>query len=259
MESGNTFAASSPVPAGISVDRLESKFGVNAWLSPGLRRGYLFNIKYSLLYPRTTASTASSTRRGHAGIHLYFVTDEGTTWRTSFIFRPYFYVGISDKAFMEPIKSTLMKKLEKLEIEIQDVERSDLAAPNHLAFSFSKTNRVIFLKLSFSTIEQLKLGREEIRALIRKNKLTAHKKKENDRFGSNRFSILYTNESMDAHSGAFSSSSSLSETTDALQHVYEIYESTVRYVSRVCIDTRIRCGCWYEVHRKVEDLHILPQ
>lgn len=49
----------------------------------------------------------------HAGLHLYFVSESGSTWRTSLLHRPYFYLSIKNSSLGGQTVTTYLPQLQE--------------------------------------------------------------------------------------------------------------------------------------------------
>ncbi|PHJ15333.1 dna polymerase family b protein, partial [Cystoisospora suis] len=77
----------------------------------------------------------------YVGLHLYFVSESGVTWRTSLLHRPYFYLSVKRNSLRGETASTYLLQLqeaikdhlERVDVQIEEAYREDLSDPAHLA------------------------------------------------------------------------------------------------------------------------------
>ena len=156
--------------------------------------------------------------------------NDGGTFKTTVLYRPYFYILTSTNAREEDFATgqALLKKFGPQGASPEQVDMIDIDKPNHLSPN-SSTRKV--WKLSFENVSQLMEVRKELQEII----------KENDRLGNGAdgsdISIL-----LDPTNAASSKTN-----VDPFSHMVELREYDVPYVVRVCIDLKIRAGSWYTV------------
>ena len=178
-----------------------------------------------------------------AGLDLYFSTPSGKPFKSTLLFRPYFYV-LPDidqlpateqlDVFLELLQTLLVRLFGDGSglYQVETVYKQDLDQRNHLSPSNRKGRPM--LKLLFDTVSQLSDVRNQIRELIDKNL---------QRGPVNSF------ESSLVISGS-ASNTAKSETTDPLRYLTDMREYDVPYTVRVCTDLDIRAGTWYMVELK---------
>lgn len=180
--------------------------------------------------------------------------DSGGTFKSTVLYRPFFYVvpdlqqqqqqqlnggGDSEQVEMqlETIRGHLMRLYEDQGLcECVSVYRKDLDQPNHL----SPTNiqgRPI-LKLVFDNTLQLRDVRDQVKQLIEKNK-------ERTAANTMKFFDLHNQENQNE-----------SWSDNPLECLVEMREYDVPYDVRVCTDLVIRAGTWYTVKVFNEDVGI---
>lgn len=213
------------------------------------RRGWVFNILPTTVPSGGTSSTASdavaSTGPERAGLDLYFLSVDGSTFKSTVLYDPYFYIlaippgrnGMNSSnlfandeehsVFFETIISNLMRKFEAFGLKAAIVvKKQDLDAPNHLGEVGSKGRSMI--KLIFDTVEQLMAVRKEIQPIVLDNQKRKKEEELNPTFG-------FVQNDMEA------------SLKDPLKFIVDMREYDVPYLVRVCIDLGIRAGAWYTV------------
>ncbi len=190
------------------------------------------------------SDSASAAGPERAGVDLYFLGVDGSTFKSTVLYDPYFYIianppakngvgslsfsGLEEdqSVFFETIISSLLRKYEALGLKsVTVVKKHDLDALNHLGEVGSKGRSM--LKLSFDTVDQLMSVRKEIQPIITKTQKREKEAAQNPTFGIQ-------------HGVSVGS-------VDPLSTIIDMREYDVPYVVRVCIDLNLRAGAWYTV------------
>jgi DNA polymerase epsilon subunit 1 len=183
-----------------------------------------------------------------AGVDLYFLGVDGSTFKSTVLYDPYFYIianpptrnGVASysfsnmeeeqSVFFETIISNLVRKYEALGLKSATaVKKHDLDALNHLGEVGSKGRTM--LKLSFDTVDQMMSVRKEIQPIITENQKREKEAAQNPTFG------IQNGANASANAGS----------VDPLSTIVDMREYDVPYVVRVCIDLSLRAGAWYTV------------
>ena len=205
------------------------------------RVGWLIN-----LLP-TTTRTADKPNVEVAAVDCYFLQENGVTFKSTILHRPYFYIQIPEEMVKDAM-NMLERRLEGQVESIEDVHMVDLDLPNHLS---GKQGH--FIKLSFSNVQELMACRRQILPLVQKNQKRHKNKKSSSAVstgsGYGIMGGLSSNKTKSKrHAGADTSNSSVSEIPDdVLEAIIDIREYDVPYSTRVAIDLDLRCGAWYRV------------
>merc|ERR1719253_2151278 len=111
-------------PPGDEDVALETKFDIEI-VSPGeTRMGYLFNMKQTRHYDEGG--------RTLTGMVLYFLQRDGTTFRCTFLFRPYFFVTVSSREGLEQMKDILQQRFRREGVTAEIVDKEDLDLEDHI-------------------------------------------------------------------------------------------------------------------------------
>lgn len=182
-----------------------------------------------------------------SGLDLYFLSESGAKFKSTILYRPYFYVlpdfsldrisfqGADQQTIdstLELLKIHLARMLDGIVYHIETDYRIDLDQTNHLSPK-NKQGRPM-LKLIFDNVSQLMDAKTIVRALVNKNSSQ----------GRSISWETYTSETM---------------AIDALQKdplnlIVDLREYDVPYVVRVCTDLGIRAGTWYTVRLDFENV-----
>lgn len=95
-------------------------------------------------------------------LDLYYIDRQGENFKSTIYFEPYFYIDVKDVRRLSEISAILLKKFEGCKTE--QIELDDLDLQNHLSGKKHK-----FLKISFSTVNELMEAKNEIKPIVTKN------------------------------------------------------------------------------------------
>eukprot|EP00927_Polykrikos_kofoidii_P009002 TRINITY_DN13745_c0_g1_i1.p1 TRINITY_DN13745_c0_g1~~TRINITY_DN13745_c0_g1_i1.p1 ORF type:complete len:2600 (-),score=438.75 TRINITY_DN13745_c0_g1_i1:20-7819(-) len=200
---------------------LERKYNIDI-LQPGETRvGYLFNLKPTRYY--------DDGGRNLSGFLLYFLQRDGTTMRCTFVYRPYFFIQIDDRANIEQMRDVIQQRYAHEGCIAQNVEKEDLAMEDHIV---GRQRR--FIKVSLENNEGLNRVRRDIQSEMKRNG--------KGNLGGVCFDLSEMKNPMarDEDTG---------KTASLMDNIEEIYEYDVPYMCRVMIDNGINCGKWFQVTR----------
>ena len=198
--------------------------------------------------PDAEAHSESGGSPERAGLDLFFWTPTGKRFKSTVLYRPYFYVlpnfgddqlsaAHSNSTFsmdtaFELLVTSLLRQYEGLLYNVQVVHKIDLDQPNHLSPS-NKQGRPM-LKLLFDNVSQLMEVRSHMKAIIEKNQL-----REKD--------YTFQDPTIAGGSSAHTTTAQEALHKDPFSCLVDIREYDVPYVVRVCTDLDIRVGTWYTV------------
>ncbi|KAK4530214.1 hypothetical protein CCYA_CCYA03G1071 [Cyanidiococcus yangmingshanensis] len=188
-----------------------------------VRIGWLLNVVGTVVHDPVRGRPVSA-------VDLYFLSGDeiGGDFRATLFYRPYFYVRCASGKETE-IESALCRDFGDALCGIHRAELEDLDMLNHLATHTRQT----FLRVETFTTDDL--------VRIRGHLLPyAHSKSERNA-GPGRPTI--------ATIGAQLPPSGRGRLTDPYESILELREYDVPYVTRVCIDCKVRCGFWYKVRQ----------
>ncbi|PSR89873.1 DNA polymerase epsilon catalytic subunit A like [Actinidia chinensis var. chinensis] len=194
-------------------EQLESKLGFDLFSEGDKRLGWLLTFSSS-------SWEDQETRKVYSCVDLYFVCQDGSTFKSKYKFRPYFYAATKDKMEMD-VEAYLRRRYESQIADIEIIEKEDLDLKNHLS-GLQKA----YLKISFDTVQQLMHVKSDLMHVVERNqaKLDAAEAYE---------SIL--------------TGKSKQRPQDFIDCIFDLREYDVPYHVRFAIDNDIRCGQWYDV------------
>ncbi|KAK2800573.1 DNA polymerase epsilon catalytic subunit [Onygenales sp. PD_10] len=173
---------------------------------------------------------------GRAGVDFYFLEDNGTSFKATVEYDPYFLIAIKRGRESE-VEEWCKRTFEGLVKSVKQVEKEDLQMPNHLL-----GHKRRFLKLTFANVGDLLGVRKLILPIAQKNKKNVNAMDTYAEMASaNAGFDLFDEDYNDRPQNAF---------IDASEFIVDIREYDVPYHVRVSIDKDIRIGKWYTVQAK---------
>jgi DNA polymerase epsilon subunit 1 len=123
---------------------------------------------------KVLGDSASDTGTEESCVDLYFVEEDGSTFKSSYIFRPYILLHVKgNNTVYGEVEQFLLQKYEKNIAEVQQCLKDDLDMPNHL----SGLKRV-YMKLLFRNVDDLVLVRRDLLPMVEKNRVMHRKNEE---------------------------------------------------------------------------------
>ncbi|CAL8327108.1 unnamed protein product, partial [Arctogadus glacialis] len=206
-------------------DEMDARFGFDRMKEPGEKTGWLVNM-----HP---TEILDEDKRLVAAVDYYFIQEDGSRFKAALPFKPYFYIATKKNCEREVI-SYLSKKYQGRLSKLEVVSKEDLDLPNHLVGL--KRN---YVKLSFSTVDDLTRVRREIAPAVRKNR---EREQSNDAYTTMLSSAMAGGSvTMEEEDGRYKKMS------DQLDNVVDMREYDVPYHVRVSIDLKIHVAHWYNV------------
>ncbi|XP_065594891.1 DNA polymerase epsilon catalytic subunit A [Cyrtonyx montezumae] len=205
-------------------DRLDALFGFERPAEPCERTGWLINM-----HP---TEVLDEDRRAVSAVDYYFIQDDGSRFKVALPYRPYFYVATQQGCERE-VSSFLAKKFQGKIAKLETVPKEDLDLPNHLVGL-----KRHYLKLSFSTVDDLVKVRKEISPAVRKNR---ERNQASDVYTSMLSSALAGGSLTTAEEGASR------RITNQMDNIVDMREYDVPYHVRLSIDLKIHVAHWYTV------------
>ncbi|XP_022730050.1 DNA polymerase epsilon catalytic subunit A-like isoform X3 [Durio zibethinus] len=194
-------------------EELESKLGFDLFTEGEKRLGWLLTFASSSLEDEDTGKVYSC-------IDLYFVSQDGSCFKSKFKFRPYFYAAAKGKTEMD-VEAYLRRRYESQIAEIEIVEKEDLDLKNHLSGLHKR-----YLKISFDTVQQLMDVKKDLVHVVERNQTKSDAAEAYE-------SILMGKREQ--------------RPLDLLDYLVDLREYDVPYHVRFAIDNDVRCGQWYDV------------
>ncbi|TVY91058.1 DNA polymerase epsilon catalytic subunit A [Lachnellula willkommii] len=178
---------------------------------------------------------------GRAGLDCYFIEEDGSTFKATLEYDPYFLVAV--KRGHEAEAEEWLKRAPGGGVvkSLRKVEKEDLQMPNHL-LGYRRT----FFELKFSNVNDLLAARRDIMPIAEKNKKNMNAM---DTYAE----VASANAGFDLFDDDRDDDRRLNASvTDASDFIVDIREWDVPYHVRVMIDMAadIRTGKWYTVEAK---------
>ncbi|CAK9156274.1 unnamed protein product [Ilex paraguariensis] len=217
-------------------EQLESKLGYNLFTEGEKRLGWLLTFASSSWEDQTTHKVYSC-------VDLYFVCQDGSTFKAKYKFRPYFYATTKDKMEMD-VDAYLRRCYEGHIADIEIVEKEDLDLdPRRIVLMLAergdgfmsgishKTHlsglRKSYLKISFDTVQQLMHVKSDLMHFVERNQA--------------KFDAAEAYESI-------LTGKSKQRPQNFIDCIADLREYDVPYHVRFAIDNGdVRCGQWYDV------------
>ncbi|PWA94332.1 DNA polymerase epsilon catalytic subunit [Artemisia annua] len=196
----------------LNEEELETKLGFDLYTQGDTRLGWLLTFSPSSWEDRDT-------RKVYSCLDLYFVCQDGSTFKVKYKFRPYFYAATKDKMESD-VDAYLRRKFEGQIADIEIVEKEDLDLKNHLS-GLRKT----YLKISFDTVQQLMQVKNDLMRAVERNR-----------------------ENNNAYESILAAGKRKEQIDDFIDCIIDLREYDVSYHVRCAIDNDIRCGLWYDVN-----------
>ncbi|CAJ1979167.1 unnamed protein product [Sphenostylis stenocarpa] len=194
---------------------------INIAISISFLQFWIFLVLFSSGYRNFCSSVEDeNSYKVYSCIDLYFVTQDGSSFKSKFRFRPYFYVATKDKMEMD-VEAYLRRRYEGQIADIEIIEKEDLDLKNHLSGL-----RKSYLKLSFDTVQQLMDVKKDLMPSVERNKAKSDTAE----------ALVFMSTERREH-----------KPQDFLDCLTDLREYDVPYHVRFAIDHDIRCGQWYDV------------
>lgn len=136
---------------------IDESMGFARYESGKKRVGWLCNM-------HSTTIEDEKVPGGRAGVDYYFLEDDGSTFKATVEYDPYFLIAVRKSKEAE-VEEWCRRKFEGVVKGIKRVEKEDLQMPNHLL-----GYRRIFLQLTFANVGNLLAARKAIMPIAEKNK-----------------------------------------------------------------------------------------
>ncbi|UYV81656.1 POLE [Cordylochernes scorpioides] len=210
-------------------DKIDSRYGFDRYQDPAERVGWLINM-----HP---TEILNEDKRLISAVDYFFVEEDGSRFKVSLPYMPYFYVAARSDSEQEVV-SFLTRKFAGSLAKVEPKRKEDLDLPNHLV-GLKRT----YLKLLFPTVNDLIKVRKELLPSIRKNQ---EREKSNEGYNQ----LLASANKMEEDFGPTQVTKKI---TDHMENIVDIREYDVPYHIRVSIDLKIFVGRWYSVYGRGTD------
>eukprot|EP00752_Nemacystus_decipiens_P002463 g2319.t1 len=204
-------------------DALDKRFGYDRYSEGPPRLGWIFNM-----LPTSIPDAAGNEK---SGLDMYFLEQDGGTFKATVFYKPYFYVLVKEERYIQDCIQCIRRRFEDSAVEVTVVDKEDLDMPNHLS---GKLRR--YLKLSFHSVADLMEVKKALMPTIQANKTRA--------------------EAQDAYSHTEAHEQ---QPDDFLSVLVDAREYDVPYYVRCSIDLDIRVGAWYMVTPQEEGVDVAWQ
>ncbi|XP_020527261.1 DNA polymerase epsilon catalytic subunit A [Amborella trichopoda] len=195
-------------------EELEGKLGFELFTEGEPRLGWLLTFASS-------SWEDQDSNRVFSCVDLYFVSQDGSMFKSKYKFSPYFYAATKENMQLE-VEAFLRRRYEGQIADIEIVDKEDLSLKNHLSGL-----RKLYLKICFDTVQQLMHVKNDLVHIVERNKKKL--------------------DAAEAYASIFNEKSE-QKIHDYLDCIIDLREYDVPYHVRFTIDNDIRCGQWYNVY-----------
>ncbi|KAJ3345889.1 DNA polymerase epsilon catalytic subunit [Kappamyces sp. JEL0680] len=217
--------------------------GFESFVEGDAKLGWLVNVHETLV-------DDGSCPEGHSGLDLYFLQDDGSSFKATILYQSYFYL-LCQPGFESDVEDYCRRKFAKQLASLSLVEKEDLTLANHLTGKKLKA-----LRLAFFNNDSFKSVRNALSPIVDRNS----KSKEAASTALDGFF-----ERQEYASLAAAGVKKLG--VDAQEYILELREHDIAYYSRVMIDqglrrrlmVDIRVGLWYNVMPKKGVIYLEPR
>ncbi|XP_022817983.1 DNA polymerase epsilon catalytic subunit A [Spodoptera litura] len=225
-------SSESRIRVALENDRIDSKYGFDRVRDVKERTGYLINMH--------TAEILDEDKRLVAAMDYYFIEMDGSRFKISLTFQPYFLI-LARKECEQEVIQFLSKRFTGTVHKITVIEKEDLDLLNHLSGLKQR-----YIKLSFMSQNEMMKVRREILTAVNKNK----EREKKDQIYAEMLTNALTSAAAIEHA---------KKTTDHMENILDIREHDVPYHVRVSIDMQIFCGTWYTVKSRGTEIPIFTK
>lgn len=138
-------------------NKIDESMGFARYEAGRKRIGWLCNMK-------STTVEDDKIMGGRAGVDFYFIEDDGSTFKATVEYDPYFLVAVK-RGREQVVEEWVKRGFEGVVKAVKKVEKEDLQMPNHLV-GYRRT----LLQLSFANVNDLLAVRKVIMPIAEKNK-----------------------------------------------------------------------------------------
>ncbi|KAJ8941928.1 hypothetical protein NQ318_013261 [Aromia moschata] len=205
----------------IENETIDIKYGFERVKDHKERTGFLLNMH--------STEILDEDKRLCAAIDYYFMEEDGSRFKITYTFMPYFYILIKRELIQE-VTEYLVKNYSGTIVKTETVSKEDLDLPNHLIGLKQK-----YIKLSFVNQTDLIKVRKDILKAVRKNR----EREDSNSYYTEMLTNTLTNnvDSVQINKGR----------SFQMDNILDIREYDVPYHVRVSIDLKVFCGSWYTI------------
>jgi DNA polymerase epsilon subunit 1 len=142
------------------MEQVDAKYGFERYTGLRPRTAFLYNTNGSKVFE-------GEPEREHQCLDLYFVEEDGKTFKGSLIFQPYFLLKVKSKgeSHLLEVEAYLKRRFDSLIASIDRVTKKDLEVLNHLSGIEEQ-----FLRLKFVNSQDCRSVKMELKPVVLKNK-----------------------------------------------------------------------------------------
>ncbi|TPX45049.1 DNA-directed DNA polymerase [Synchytrium endobioticum] len=208
-------------------DELDERMGFSRYAEGPEKLGWLVNMHPTLVKD-------SECPNGKDAVDLYFVEEDGGTFKSTVLYEPYFFIKCKEGTEPE-VEDFLRRKFEQILLRVERVEKEDLKKPNHLL-----GHKSLYLKLTFWNTINMMSCRKPLLAAYGRNTRNPDAHETDDIFDSQHRKVSKNSK-------------------NPVDYITDLREYDIPYYVRTAIDTEIRVGLWYSVRALAGTIYIEPR
>uniref|UniRef100_A0A1I8G0W5 DNA polymerase epsilon catalytic subunit n=1 Tax=Macrostomum lignano TaxID=282301 RepID=A0A1I8G0W5_9PLAT len=215
-------------------ETIDEIYGFVGLKEPGEHTGWLVNMHPS--------DVIDEEKRLVSAVDYYFLRDDGSRFKVSMPYRPYFYAAVRSGCEHE-VLSYLSKKYSGKFASLDLLEKEDLELANHLS-GLKKT----YIKLAFFSVDDLMRVKRELLPKVKSNRDKESAKTAYTSMLASHFSGEQQQHQMEKHHDQSKSETGYTHMiVDQTDNILDLREHDVPYHVRVSIDLKIFVGSWYRI------------
>ncbi|KAI9013156.1 hypothetical protein BC832DRAFT_282542 [Gaertneriomyces semiglobifer] len=215
-------------------DELDEKMGFWRYSEGPERLGWMVNLHATTIFDGEWPT-------GKSAVDMYFLEEDGGTFKATVLYQPYFYVMC--KPGTEPeVEDYIRRRFEHVLIGVEKINKDDLSQANHL-LGIKRT----LLKIKFWNMQNLMACRRDLLPAVNRNKA------KQDSMGA------YEELAEMAVQKAEHDQAIHRNTREALDYVVDLREYDVMYYIRAAINCDLRVGLWYDVKALTGSIILEPR
>ncbi|KAI8821881.1 uncharacterized protein EV422DRAFT_573743 [Fimicolochytrium jonesii] len=216
-------------------DELDENMGFWRYREGPEKLGWLVNMHPTMVLDGEWGS-------GKSAVDLYFLEEDGETFKATILYEPYFYV-VCKAGTEADVEEYIQRRFTNLVLSVERKEKEDLKLANHLL-----GHKRTILKLRFWNTQNLNVVRRTFLQAVASNK----RKEET----SGTYDVVAE---LGGEFGQAQESSANLSNRDVLDFVLDVREHDLMYYVRAAIDCDLRVGLWYNVRAHQGSITIEPR
>ncbi|KAI8587396.1 hypothetical protein BDZ88DRAFT_240684 [Geranomyces variabilis] len=215
-------------------DELDEKMGFWRYREGPEKLGWMVNMHPTLVIDGEWPT-------GKSAVDLYFLEEDGESFKSTIIYEPYFYIVCKPGTESE-VEEYIRRRFTNVVLSVERVDKEDLELPNHLL-----GHKRTLLKLRFWNMQNLMTVRKTLLPAVARNL-----QKQETSGAYEGVAEMQANQHASRQQGQLLN-------RDALDFVVDAREYDVMYYIRAAVDCNLRVGLWYNVKAFQGSITIEPR